>query len=153
MVPRVTVRGKKAVACGNKPSARESVTFARATDDALSYTIGDTEKEEFAVVSMQQIEEFGRRIGEQFKPERVILFGSYAYGTPTPDSDVDLLVVMPCTKKPAHHAAEIRLTVRAGFPLDLIVREPETVEQRVALGDPFLTEIAEKGRVLYESTG
>jgi len=54
-----------------------------------------TKKEGFAVVSMEQIEEFGRRIGEQFKPERVILFGSYAYGTPTPDSDVDLLVIMP----------------------------------------------------------
>ena len=105
------------------------------------------------MVPMEKIEEYGRRIGEQFRPERVILFGSYAYGTPTPDSDVDLLVVMPCTKKPAHHAAEIRLLLRAGFPLDLIVREPELMRQRVLLGDPFLAEIAEKGRVLYESVG
>ncbi len=149
----VTVRPEMTVARGNMPSARESATFARATDDVLSYTIGDTEKEGVAMVSMEQIEEFGRRIGEQFKPERVILFGSYAYGTPTPDSDVDLLVIMPCTKKPAHHAAEIRLALSAGFPLDLVVREPETLEARVALGDPFLSEIKEKGKVLYESAG
>ena len=90
-------------------------------------------------------------MAEEFKPERIVLFGSYARGKPTPDSDVDLLVVMDHRGRPADQSVEIRLRLRPPFPLDLLVRSPKTVQKRLALGDSFLKEILEKGQVLYEA--
>lgn len=86
----------------------------------------------------------------RFDPERVILFGSYGYGTPADGSDVDLLVVMETDLRPVEQAIEIVRDIDYDFALDLIVRTPSQVEQRLALGDFFLREITTKGRVLYE---
>ena len=90
-------------------------------------------------------------IAREFKPQRIILFGSYATGNPTPDSDVDLLVVMPFEGKPVRKAIEIKNRVNARFPLELIVRTPEQVAYRMANNDWFIREIVEKGRTLYEA--
>jgi len=103
------------------------------------------------MVTKKQIRDFSRRMAEEFKPERIVLFGSYARGEPTPDSDVDLLVVMNHRGRPADQSVEIRLRLRPRFPLDLLVRSPKTVQKRLALGDSFLKEILEKGQVLYEA--
>ena len=105
------------------------------------------------MVAMSEITEFARRVGEEFKPHRIILFGSHASGSADADSDVDLLVVMPYEDKSWYAATAIRERVRPGFPLDLLVRSPEEVQGRVALGDPFLRDITESGRVLYRSDG
>ena len=102
------------------------------------------------MVAIDSIESFSNRIAEEFRPERIILFGSYAYGEPTEDSDVDLLVIMPFVGKPVHKAIEIRSKIEAQFPLDLLVRTPKQVEERVAMDDWFMREIVEKGRTLYE---
>ena len=104
------------------------------------------------MVKRKSIEALCRRIGEEFHPEKIILFGSYAYGNPTPDSDVDLLVIMPFEGHPAEKATEIRLKVGPRFPLDLIVRTPEKVQERLKLGDDFIEDVMEMGRVLYESS-
>jgi predicted nucleotidyltransferase len=80
----------------------------------------------------------------------VILFGSHGYGRPTEGSDVDVLVVMETDKRPIEQAIEIVQAVEYDFSLDLIVRTPTQMEERIALGDFFLREIVEKGRVLYE---
>ncbi len=101
------------------------------------------------MASLPDIEEFARRIAETSKPERIILFGSYAYGNPTGDSDVDMLVILPFEGKSWRKASEIRQTVRAGFPLDLIVRTPEQLAERLAAGDSFFKEVESKGIVLY----
>jgi predicted nucleotidyltransferase len=100
-------------------------------------------------VTLEQIQEYSDRIAAAFKPERIILFGSYAYGTPTAESDVDLLVVMPFEGDSARKATEIRQVVRAGFPVDLLVRTPAQVEQRIEWNDWFMREIVEKGKVVY----
>jgi predicted nucleotidyltransferase len=105
------------------------------------------------VVSLADIQEFARRVAEAFHPERIILFGSYAAGAPGADSDVDLLVVMPHEGKPWRKATEIRGRARPPFPLDLLVRSPEELRARLAMGDCFLQEICDKGRVLYEAPG
>ena len=76
---------------------------------------------------MREIEEFGRCIGRQFRPRQVVLFGSYARGTATADSDVDVLVVMPLNGRPVEKSVEIRLKTNPLFPLDLLVRTPEAV--------------------------
>jgi uncharacterized protein len=103
------------------------------------------------MATIEQIEQFGRDIGREFHPERVILFGSHARGTPTSDSDVDLLVILPHVDKPMHKSVEIRLKLRPPFPVDLLVRTPEKVRERLDMGDDFMREILEKGKVLYEA--
>ena len=101
------------------------------------------------MVPARLIEDFARRVAQVSKPDRIVLFGSHAYGDPADDSDVDILVVLPFEGKAWKKAAEIRMSVRAGFPLDLIVRTPEEFAERVAAGDPFFQEVAAKGKVLY----
>jgi len=91
-----------------------------------------------------------RQIVEQFHPQRIILFGSYAYGQPRPESDVDLLVVVDTPLKETEQAVRICQTIEYHFGLDLIVRTPAKLAQRLALGDPFLQEAVKKGKVLYE---
>ena len=72
---------------------------------------------------MRAIRRFARRIAEKFQPEKIILFGSYAYGTPHNESDVDLLVIMPC-RNTIDQAVRIDCALEAPFSLDLIVRTP-----------------------------
>jgi predicted nucleotidyltransferase len=102
------------------------------------------------VPSREDIERVAREIAEKFDPERIILFGSYAYGTPTDDSDVDMLVVMETAEHPTDAAVRIRRAVHAGFLWDLLVRTPQVVLQRIAWEDWFLRDIVEKGEILYE---
>ena len=83
-------------------------------------------------------------------PQKIILFGSYAYGKPTEDSDIDLLVVMPVEGHPAYKAAEIRMKIETPMALDLLVRTPEFVEEEIEQGDLFMREIAEQGKIIYE---
>jgi predicted nucleotidyltransferase len=79
------------------------------------------------------------------------MFGSRASGTQHADSDVDLLVVMRHGGAAVEQAARIRRTVRAGFPLDIIVRSPSAIRKRLAMGDGFIRDILERGTVLHES--
>ena len=103
------------------------------------------------MVAMERIKEFGRRIGWEFGAERVILFGSYARGVVTEDSDVDLLVICPFEGRSVDKSVEIRMKLRPKFPLDLIVRTGEKVRERMEMGDDFMREILEEGKVLYEA--
>lgn len=104
-----------------------------------------------AMVSMSSIREFSRQIAAEFHPERIVLFGSYASGSPTPDSDVDLLVVMPFEGKSVNQSVEMRVRLRPQFPVDLIVRTPQAVQQRLDMGDTFIRDILSDGKVLYEA--
>ena len=91
-------------------------------------------------------------IGREFDPLQVILFGSYAYGTPTEDSDVDLLVVMEIPESETTcQASEIWQRIPYRFSMDLLVRSPKEIAYRVSHNDWFLREILERGDVLYES--
>jgi predicted nucleotidyltransferase len=103
------------------------------------------------VATDQQIGEVARRIVESFSPERIILFGSYAWGQPRPDSDVDLFVVMEDSDRPARRSARIaRVLLDVPFPIDILVRTPEELKHRLHIGDYFIREILERGQVLYE---
>ncbi len=92
-----------------------------------------------------------QKIVDAFQPEKVVLFGSFAYGHPTPDSDVDLLVIMNSTQSVPARAVQLsEILYPRPFPVDIIVRTPAEVEERIALGDCFFREIMAKGQVLYE---
>jgi len=102
-----------------------------------------------ASIPTRVIRRWARRVAERFHPEKIILFGSYAYGTPHADSDVDILVVMP-TRDRHSQAVCIREAVPVQFPMDLLVRRPNDLEWRLAEGESFHTEIMTNGKVLYE---
>src|SRR5215472_9322676 len=102
-----------------------------------------------ADVPMRLIRRFARQVAERFHPDKIILFGSYASGTPRADSDVDILVVMPARNQ-LDQAVKIELACDPPFPLDIIVRTPHNMQWRLAEGDSFLREITTKGKVLYE---
>lgn len=91
------------------------------------------------------------RIATELQPEKIILFGSYAYGRPTPDSDVDLLVIMEMAKQSSDRTWEVaRLLIPRPFPVDILVRTPAEIQQAFAEGDFFIKEIVTQGKVLYE---
>jgi len=101
------------------------------------------------MVEMDLIQNLASQIAREFKPEKIILFGSYAYGRPTPDSDVDMLVVLRFNGKPVRKAIEIRNRLRPRLPLDLLVRTPEQIANRILQNDWFMREIIDGGRTLY----
>ncbi len=104
------------------------------------------------MVTRKEIQATCDDIVRKFAPLQVILFGSYAYGAPTDNSDVDLLVVMDIPKSEfLNKAIEIRQHISYHFGLDLLVRSPEEIAYRVSYNDWFLREIAEKGEVLHGS--
>ncbi len=103
------------------------------------------------MTSMDRIQELSSRIAEEFGPERIILFGSHARGDAGKYSDVDLLVIMPFEGNSLRKAAEMRVRLRPGFRVHFVVRDPDDLQERLALDDFFLQEAVEEGKVLYES--
>lgn len=100
-----------------------------------------------------QLQKITENLVRKFQPEKVVLFGSYAYGQPGPDSDVDLLVV-----KEVNDVRRLRREIDGSifprpFPIDLIVYTPEQLEQAKDEGDFFITEILTKGQFLYDMKG
>jgi len=102
-----------------------------------------------ANVPVGAIRRFARQVAERFAPDKIILFGSHAYGKPGEDSDVDLLVIMPARNQ-LDQAFRIRLEVPAPIAMDLIVRTPRNLHRWLDEGESFHTEIVAKGKVLYE---
>ncbi len=103
------------------------------------------------MVAMSEIRGFGQRIGREFGAVQVILFGSHARGQVSKDSDVDLLIIGPFEGRSVDRSVEIRMRLRPRFPVDLLVRTPEKVRERIRMGDDFMREIVEEGKVLYEA--
>ena len=107
-----------------------SIAFPPVTDDLLTLMV--------------------QKIVEQFQPEKVVLFGSHAWGALRQDSDVDVLVVMESDLSSARRSAEVSLACRPrGLAVDFLVKTPAEVERQLKIGDPFLRRILEQGRVLY----
>jgi predicted nucleotidyltransferase len=101
-------------------------------------------------IGIKEIEEKVRPIIEKFRPEKIILFGSYAAGNPTPASDVDLLVILNTDRSTLELAAEVSSSIKHSFPMDILVRTPQEIAKRLQYGDFFIRDIMETGKVLYE---
>lgn len=100
-------------------------------------------------VSHRQIKKVAEKIVQEYKPDKIILFGSFAWGKPHPDSDVDLFIV-----KKTKHTFELARKIDGSlfprpFPLDLLVYTPEQLKRREKLGDFFINDILSKGKMLY----
>ena len=103
-------------------------------------------------ISDEVVEQLVCEIALKFKPLKIILFGSYAYGFPRPESDEDLLIVMDTALRPTQQAQQIRQHLNPLFGIDLIVYNPDILAKRLEWGDAFLQEIVTRGKTLYESS-
>jgi predicted nucleotidyltransferase len=93
-----------------------------------------------------------QKLVDEYDPEQVILFGSYAYGNPLPDSDIDLLIIKETTDRPIDRWAKVRQILsdpQRMHALDALVLTPQELSHRLGIGDQFVAEILEKGQVLY----
>lgn len=98
------------------------------------------------------LREIAQKVVQAFRPKNVILFGSYAYGKPTSDSDLDLLIVMESRDRPAERIRKVSdLFDPRPLPMDFVVLTPGEVRRRLRGFDPFLEEVLEKGQMLYGS--
>ena len=104
------------------------------------------------MIQRRDIKKWCEQVAREFRPEKIILFGSYARGLATEESDVDVLVVMPLARgwRDVRQAAAIRERVSASFPMDVIVRSPRDVARRLARGDGFIADILRHGQLMYE---
>lgn len=102
-------------------------------------------------ISKRAIQAFARKIAKEFKPQKIILFGSYAYGKPNADSDVDVLIIMSFSGRNPEKATEIWMATKPKFPVDIMVRKPAELKKRLAMGDFFMRDVVNKGKVLYEA--
>lgn len=102
-------------------------------------------------IPQKAIDQVVKQIVEKFKPQKIILFGSYARGNPRPESDVDLLVIMNNRHKKSDQSLEIRRHLGVMFGLDLLVYTSKRLKERVEMGDWFLRDVLKEGKVLYES--
>jgi predicted nucleotidyltransferase len=101
--------------------------------------------------SAKDIRRLCEQIAREFRPHKIILFGSHAYGKPHWDSDVDLLVIMPFKGRHTSKAIEILNRLNPTTALDLLVRTPQQVKKRLVMDDFFMREIIERGKVMYEA--
>ncbi|MFN8453771.1 MAG: nucleotidyltransferase domain-containing protein [Anaerolineae bacterium] len=105
----------------------------------------------FKPVTWQLLETIVQRIVANLQPQKIILFGSYGYGSPTPDSDVDLLVITETQERPTERYLTVSRLIRPRpFPLDILVKTPLEINDALTKGDFFISEIMTRGRILYE---
>ncbi|MEK7722257.1 MAG: nucleotidyltransferase domain-containing protein [Elusimicrobiota bacterium] len=102
-------------------------------------------------MSPELLEGIIKRIVDGYNPDKIILFGSYAYGTPTEDSDIDLFIIKDDNRKRVERFCEVRkISGDSGISIMPIVFTSKELEKRLKLEDDFILEIINKGKVLYE---
>lgn len=99
-------------------------------------------------ISEKDIRQITDQLKKQFRPEQIIIFGSYAGGEPTVDSDVDILIIMQTDLSAREAAYTVRKAINPAFPVDILVRTPAQIKQRTAMGDQFIQDILENGLVV-----
>lgn len=98
----------------------------------------------------KEIKDITKRIAKKYKPEKIILYGSFAYGRPRKDSDVDLLIIKKTKKRRTERHLQVdRMLLDRVLPLDFLVYTPQEIERRLSLGDFFIRNIIQQGKILY----
>ncbi len=131
---------------------REAQAQNSTVEELLGYLLQLAQSEGRRREALTQIKQISEQIAKEFKPEKIILFGSYAYGIPRQGSDIDLMVIMPYQGRHTEQAIKIHEHLNTLAPIDLLVRTPEEVQKRIEMGDSFVREILERGKVLYEAS-
>ncbi|MFH1048466.1 MAG: nucleotidyltransferase domain-containing protein [Patescibacteria group bacterium] len=98
----------------------------------------------------KEIKRITDQIVKKYKPEKIILFGSFAYGKPKPSSDIDLLIIKNSGKIKVERIKEVLMKVESEIPLEPLVYTPKEIQERLDLGDFFFQNVFRKGKLLYE---
>lgn len=130
---------------------KEAQAQETSVDELLNYLLQLAECEGRRREVLKEIKQISEQIAREFKPEKIILFGSYAYGIPRRDSDIDLLVILNYEGSHIDQAVKIHRSLDYVPQLDLLIRTPEEIQQRIERDDWFIREITEKGKVLYDA--
>jgi predicted nucleotidyltransferase len=104
------------------------------------------------VATKTELNKIVKQLVDAYTPEKIILFGSYAYGQPTADSDLDLLIIKKTSERLIDRWINVRRIVsdpQRSIPLMPIVLTPTEIKERLAIGDQFIEEVIKRGRVLY----
>src|SRR5215210_6710283 len=146
MAKAITLNGALADELRQEAAAQQT-----SVEELLGYLLKLAQSEGRRREALSQIKELSEQIAAEFKPEKIILFGSYAYGIPREGSDIDLLVIMPYEGWDGDLAIKIHRFLDYFPSLDLLVRTPEEIQQRIGMNDFFIQEIIKKGKVLYDA--
>ncbi len=112
----------------------------------------ETENKDIQIKNMQMIQGMAKKIKNEYNPEKIILFGSYAWGTPRRDSDIDFFIIKNTKEKPRDSQARVREILdeeNARFAIEPIIYTPKETKNRLELGDDFVRKILDKGVVVY----
>ena len=115
-------------------------------------SLGRVVNDSTLIPAQQVINDIIQSLISQYAPEQAILFGSYAYGHPTADSDIDLLVIKETQAQPMERRVQVRRlasAVRRGIPFSPLVLTPSELAQRLVMADPFYREIVSRGKLVY----
>jgi len=114
----------------------------------LIYHRHEDEKKVKTIVS-----EIVEKLKREHKPLKIILFGSYAYGNPTEDSDIDPLILKNTDERRVDRFVQVKRIIynpNCKIPVSPLVYSPEELDERLRMGDDFIKEIIQKGTILYE---
>jgi len=104
------------------------------------------------MIKRSEIKRVVQKIVDNYQPERIFLFGSFAWGKPTIDSDVDLFIVKETNERKFDRQLKVRRIISGDLPVDVVVYNKSEIQERLDLGDFFVGNILTKGRVLYDSS-
>lgn len=98
----------------------------------------------------KKIQKIADKIVAEYRPEKIILFGSYAWGNPHQDSDLDFFIIKKTDDPMLKRIVDVdRLFLRRDFAMDFLVYTPDQVKKRKEMGDQFVANILNKGKLLY----
>ena len=120
-------------------------------NNRISKIVLSMEKEEIKKLLSEVVE----NLISKYKPLSIILYGSYAYGNPTEDSDIDLFILKKTNKRRVDRFVQVKKIIynpNNKIPISPLVYNPEELEERIRIGDDFIKEIYKKGTILYEKT-
>ena len=106
------------------------------------------------VATKAELDKIVRQVVDAYRPEKIILFGSYAYGQPDADSDLDLLIIKRTSERFIDRWINVRQIVsdpKRFIPFEPLVLTPEELKERLAIGDQFIEEIIAKGKLVYDA--
>ncbi len=98
---------------------------------------------------IDKIKKIAQKIGKEYQVEKIILFGSYAWGNPTQDSDFDLLIVKKEKKDFIQEQQKIREVIDGELPVDILIYTPKELDKRLEMGDFFFQDVINKGIIIY----
>lgn len=98
----------------------------------------------------RQLKRIINKIVKEYQPEKIILFGSFAWGKPTKDSDIDLMIIKKGKKNFLTEQQAVRKIIDGEIAADILIHTPQEIKKRLNMGDFFFKNIMEKGKYIYE---